>query len=185
MPCLCQLESDTSDGALTAVLKQGHFFQYTSCHRCPGLCAITLLQHTVCEAAPQNQTGKPAQIPVAAAGTVGVQCFTEPECRHNKVCKSSGDSQHNEFINPVRVALLHTWAKLDTLTGVAELSSFCWMTNSQKKRHCSGGALGLEGPVAEWGWSLGGSGVKGQLWRGWLLFVVTEGGIYVTFVCVL
>lgn len=81
---LKQLESDTNGSIVSATLKRGHFFQHTSCHRCPGLCAIRLLQHTVCEAASQNQPEKLAQIPVAVSEAVGIQCFTELEHRHNK-----------------------------------------------------------------------------------------------------
>lgn len=72
MFCLKHSWNWTLKGSVvSATVKWGHFLQYISYHRCPGLCDIRLLKHAVCEAASQNQPKKLAQIPVATLGLQG------------------------------------------------------------------------------------------------------------------
>lgn len=110
--------------------KMKHFLQYISYQRCPGLCDIRLLKHTVCEAASQNQPEKLAHITVATLGLQGFSAVLNWSIGITSFKSCQSIPSLMSYINSISVALLAHLALIGHLIGMPELVSFHWLTNS-------------------------------------------------------
>lgn len=114
---------------VSATIKWGHFLQYISYHRCPGLCDVRLLKHTVYEAAFQNQPEKLGHITVATLGLQGFNALLHWNIDISfQSCQSIPSLM--SCINSIGMALLAHLALIRHFIGMPELVSFHWLTNS-------------------------------------------------------
>lgn len=144
-----QLELDTKGSVVSATVKWGLFLQYISYHRCPGLCDIRLLKHTVCEAASQNQTEKLAQTTVAALVLQGFNALLNWSIGVTSFKSYQSIPSLMNFINSISLALLAHLVLIRNLIGMPELVSFHWLTNSWRKQGCTRSGFGTEGAIVE------------------------------------